>query len=497
VELRIIDTDGNSDTVVLTTGALPINLTVFADRRRDAEIHVEALDASNRLIAEAAGVLALRHQVPGRLVVELVGVCGATLDDGAPCLGGDGIRTICVGGQCLESCAQDITGDPTDSDGDGVRDTCDPCVADPLDDIDGDGVCADTDVCPFILDDQTDSDNDGAGDACEICPHDALDDADGDGLCANIDNCPLISNPAQVDSDADGIGDLCDNCVEAANGTRLPDAGGRSQYDQDSDGVGDACDPDVTGDGEVGIDDLAQVSCAASLEEYHASMDFDGDLDVDEQDVALVRSFLGLHVGPSAFQLESDDRDGDGVSNGADSCPDIADAGGGDSDMDGIGDACDNCIDLPNGPLLPDAGGNVQLDADGDMIGNACDADINQDGLVDDIDQAIVWACFNSLATGICAPADFTGDGIVAGTDISVVATQFNGTPGPSAWSVALIDADGDGIVPAADNCPAICNQYQEDGDDDGRGDICDNCPSVANILQRDSDGDGIGDACE
>ena len=34
------------------------------------------------------------------------------------------------------------------------------------------------------------------------------------------------------------------------------------------------------------------------------------------------------------------------------------------------------------GPLIPDAGGHSQLDSDGDGDGNACDADLNNSGLV-------------------------------------------------------------------------------------------------------------------
>ncbi|NND60256.1 MAG: hypothetical protein HKN49_08310, partial [Gammaproteobacteria bacterium] len=43
---------------------------------------------------------------------------------------------------------------------------------------------------------------------------------------------------------------------------------------------------------------------------------------------------------------------------------------GRDSDSDGTPDAQDNCIAEPNGPTTPDSGGNVQLDSDGDGIGN-------------------------------------------------------------------------------------------------------------------------------
>ena len=58
-------------------------------------------------------------------------------------------------------------------------------------------------------------------------------------------------------------------------------------------------------------------------------------------------------------------------------------------------------------------------------------------------------------------------------------------------------DADGDGIVDNADNCPAETNADQSDADEDGIGDRCDNCPLNANGAQTDNDGDGIGDECD
>ncbi|WP_428995706.1 right-handed parallel beta-helix repeat-containing protein [Lamprobacter modestohalophilus] len=58
-------------------------------------------------------------------------------------------------------------------------------------------------------------------------------------------------------------------------------------------------------------------------------------------------------------------------------------------------------------------------------------------------------------------------------------------------------DADGDGILDGADNCPFLFNSNQSDQDGDGLGDVCDNCPTVSNADQADTDGDGIGDVCD
>jgi MYXO-CTERM domain-containing protein len=59
------------------------------------------------------------------------------------------------------------------------------------------------------------------------------------------------------------------------------------------------------------------------------------------------------------------------------------------------------------------------------------------------------------------------------------------------------IDADGDSIPDATDNCPAVANPAQADTDGDAIGDACDNCPAVSNLTQLDTDADGVGDACD
>ncbi|MCF2849834.1 PHB depolymerase family esterase [Pseudoalteromonas sp. ACER1] len=78
-------------------------------------------------------------------------------------------------------------------------------------------------------------------------------------------------------------------------------------------------------------------------------------------------------------------------------------------------------------------------------------------------------------------------------------------------------DADNDGVLDGADNCPNVANADQADNDNDGIGNVCDstpdgetsdsdsdgvsdsldNCPLVANSDQLDSDADGAGDACD
>ncbi len=93
-----------------------------------------------------------------------------------------------------------------------------------------------------------------------------------------------------------------------------------------------------------------------------------------------------------------------------------------DNDGDDIDDAVDNCAAQAN----PD-----QRDSNGDGIGNACDADINNDCAVNFADLADFKAAFTPNPYN--ADADFDGDGSVNFGDLAVMkATFFNGqSPGP------------------------------------------------------------------
>ena len=88
----------------------------------------------------------------------------------------------------------------------------------------------------------------------------------------------------------------------------------------------------------------------------------------------------------------------------------------------------DNCIDVANGPLIPDPGGNIQRDTDGDGYGNICDPDLDNDLVVNFSDLGIMKSVFLSGDPD----ADLNGDGAVNFRDLGILKSIFLQPPGPS-----------------------------------------------------------------
>jgi DNA-binding beta-propeller fold protein YncE len=126
-------------------------------------------------------------------------------------------------------------------------------------------------------------------------------------------------------------------------------------------------------------------------------------------------------VPPGSGERIGLDRDRDGIFNGSDNCPAIANPAQNNADFDGVGDACDNCINVAN---------PSQRDSNGDGYGNACDADLNNDGIVNAGDLGLLKLDFFSSGD---LDADLNGDGTVNAIDLGIMRLGFFGAPGPSA----------------------------------------------------------------
>ena len=91
-----------------------------------------------------------------------------------------------------------------------------------------------------------------------------------------------------------------------------------------------------------------------------------------------------------------------------------------DSDSDGVLDDLDNCLLVPNVD---------QRDSDGDGYGNWCDADLNNDNIVNAADMYAIRPLYYTNN----ADADFNGDGIVNAMDVGLLRRMYGKSPGPSA----------------------------------------------------------------
>jgi hypothetical protein len=184
------------------------------------------------------------------------------------------------------------------------------------------------------------------------------------------------------------------------------------------------------------------------------------------------------------------DRDGDGVADEVDSCPDEpgfgTSAGCPDGDGDGIRDADDACPDEVGVPEEEGCPSVTEGDRDGDSVADADDACPDDPGL--------------PQHEGCSVPPDFDGDGVDDELD------ECPGEPGLGELD-GCPDLDGDGVGDGGDDCPAEpglaelggCPDRDGDGVRDG-DDVRPDEPGrpedrgAPDSGAPDSDGDGLAD---
>ncbi|KAK3592562.1 hypothetical protein CHS0354_000890 [Potamilus streckersoni] len=163
-----------------------------------------------------------------------------------------------------------------------------------------------------------------------------------------------------------------------------------------------------------------------------------------------------------------------------------------DSDNDGHPDDHLSCIEWgcrkDNCKLVPNSNqGNFDLDD----LGDDCDPDKDNDGILDSLDNCI----FETRKEQTDSDGDKIGD--VCDNCINSYNPDQKNTDGDSMGDTCDSDIDNDGIANNFDNCPYIPNSNQDDLDTDMIGNACDNCLSTYNNDQMDINMNRVGDFCE
>jgi hypothetical protein len=315
-------------------------------------------------------------------------------------------------------------------------------------------------------------------------------------------NNPTVSDPSS------SAGDFCtpfnsENTVfgesEGSAVRTNPPHGGTYLFRSWSRGL-----PDADGDGFENSIDTCPYYADPPSENPRTTRGPDGDSIMSSCDPAPATSCWPGAPG------SNDNCDNDKFANTADNCPQIANNEQADADGDGIGDDCDaNQNSIDGSRPTKTVGKAVQIDpmcgedTDGDGVGDLCD----NCPLVPNPDQA------DSDTDGIGDACDPDGDNDTTPdvTDNCPLVSNPDQADGDGDGDGdACDDSDGDGVLDTSDNCPAVPNPDQTDSDTDGLGDACDpdgdndttpdvtdNCPLVSNPDQADADTDGIGDACD
>ncbi len=367
--------------------------------------------------------------------LDALGVCGGdcaadldadgVCDDVDDCVGAYDDCGICNGPGAIDDCG--CTGIPAgDCDCDGNElDALGECGGDCAADLDGDGIC-DTDEIPGCTDDA----------ACNFNP----DATDEDGSCLELDECGICGGTGIPTGDCD----CNENQLDA-----LDVCGGDCTADLDGDGICDDVDDCVGAYDDCGICNGPGAIYDCGCENIPS-----GDCDCNGNQL----DALDVCGGDCTT-----DADGDGI------CDDLDDCVGAYDDCgicNGPGTIYDcGCENIPSGDC--DCNGN-QLDALG-VCGGDCTADLDGDGICDDLDDCVgayddCGICNGPGGIYECGCSDIpSGDCDCDGNQLDALGE----CGGPCAS-----DLDGDGICDT-DEIPgctdnAACNFNPDATDEDG-----------------------------
>jgi hypothetical protein len=206
----------------------------------------------------------------------------------------------------------------------------------------------------------------------------------------------------------------------------------------------------------IGIDDGYRIDAQRM---GHTSMQ-----SVEVCDPGCEEVHLDLAASDGHITVVSPDKDGDGVLNIDDNCPDVANAD--QTNTDGAGPG-------------------------GDRLGDACDDDDDNDGIQDAAEAA---GCNGS---GSLDPlrADTDGDRVLDGAECALGSNPAD-TGSKPAWRTAASDTDADGL-PDAIEVTVGSDPNRWDSDADGVADGIEYRGYATSPVVQDADGDGCADGQE